>query len=50
MSEVNITTPEDNATYETRIDQLRREISDLERYVEWVKARIYELENEQLKP
>ena len=48
MSEVNITAPEDNAPYETEINKLKRELPDLERYVEWVKARIYELENEQL--
>ena len=48
MSEVDITTPEDNATYETEVNKLKRELPDLEKYVEWVKARIYELENGQL--
>jgi len=35
------------AIYETRINQLKREIPDLERYVETLKAELYELEKDE---
>ena len=45
MSEVDITTPEDNATYESEKDRLIREIRDIENYLAALRTKLYELED-----